>query len=472
MLNVQIEVMDTIVAFLHKKWRIKKDTGYGVVCFCFSLCYCLPMRKPVNTRLPPRKNFVKTTSYQKIKMSGNIDDKDILNSTTQEIVLGTSENGEENEANEIVGPVQVHEPVIQLIDLVSESGSVILINDVKTGNENLPENLSYQVPSWSSLYRKWHRGINPEDTSTPAPSEPTREPAKEPFDIRIEYLQRFIQENEGFNDLCGQPGAEWPGILGKKGLRKEYKRVYNYAEKYYPEVLEYNDYPHPSIIERDVPNPRMAPDRADSGGADIGADLRRFFTERRRSQSAAAGLESSEKQEKPRFKNLVRPSPPPPTHQLPPRPSTSTGALSWQETKKRLLPLNLASKKLVSEEFAREIEVSNILEFKPVFEDHEGIHDTVNNAIRNHVGRRQRFLEAYKKIQDQTVQHLREIDPNPGRYEYKPVETKDQSGESLPETSLHRLVPNAGYYQSGPCTPQCCVCGDDKCIWNQANYTD
>ena len=90
-----------------------------------------------------------------------------------------------NEANEIVGPVQVHEPVIQLIDLVSESGSVIVINEVKTGNENMPENLSYQVPSWSSLYRKWHRGINPEDTSTPTPSEPTREPAKEPFDISV-----------------------------------------------------------------------------------------------------------------------------------------------------------------------------------------------------------------------------------------------------------------------------------------------
>ena len=459
MLNAQIEGMNTIVAFLHKKWRIKKDTGYG---FRFSPCYCLPMRKQMNTRLPLSKNFVKTTSDQKIKMSGNIDGEDILNSTTQEIVLGTSENGEENE---IVGPEPALEPVIQLIDLVSESGSVIVINEVKTGNENMPENLSYQIPRdclgiTSSLYRKWHRGINPEDTSTPAPSVST----KEPFDIRIEYLQRFIQENEGFNDLCGQPGAEWPGILGKKGLRKEYKRVYNYAQKYYPEVLEYNDYPHPANIEKDMPNllqypPRTAPDRVD-----IRADLGRFFTERK----------SSEKQEKPRFKNLVKPSPTPPTHQLPPRPSTSTGALSWQETKKRLIPLNLASKKLVSEEFAREIEVSNILEFKPEIEDHEGIHETVNNAIRNHVGRRQRFLEAYKKIQDRTVQHLREIDPNPGhRYEYKsPVETKDQSGESLPETSLHRLVPNAGFYQSGPCTPQCCVCGEDKCIWNQANYTD
>ena len=57
-------------------------------------------------------------------MSENNDGKDILNNTTQEIVLGTSENEDENEANEIVGPVQVHEPVIQLIDLVSESGSV------------------------------------------------------------------------------------------------------------------------------------------------------------------------------------------------------------------------------------------------------------------------------------------------------------------------------------------------------------
>jgi hypothetical protein len=401
-------------------------------------------------------------------MSENQENQDILNDTTEEIVLGTSENENENETNEIVGPVQVHEPVIQIIDLVSETGSE------KNGNDDWPENLRSQVPS--ALYRRWHRGINPEDTSTPT-SEPTRVPAKEPFDIRIEYLQRFVIENEGFHDLCGQPGAEWPGILGKKGLRKEYERVYNYAERNYPEVLRYNDYPHPSVIERDVPNFRMArsperfTDRADSGGADIGADLRRFFTERRRSQSAATGHRSSDQQEspRPRFANLVRPSPP--THQLPPRPSTSTGALSWQETKQRLLPLNQASKKLVSEEFAREIEVSKILEFKPSFEDHEGIHDVVNNAIRNHVGRRQRFLEAYKKIQDQMEQHLGEIDPNPGRYEYKPDETEEQTGESLPVASMHRSVSteqqgitDIGYYQNGPCTPQCCVCNDDKCI--------
>ena len=136
----------------------------------------------------------------------------------------------------------------------------------------------------------------------------------------------------------------------------------------------------------------------------------------------------------------------------------------------------------MSEEFAREIEVSNILEFKPSFEDHEGIHDVVNNAIRNHVGRRQRFLEAYKKIQDQMDQHLSEIDPNPGRYEYKPLETEEQTGESLPGASMHRSastnqpkqqgISNVGYYQNGPCTPQCCICNDDNCIWNQANYTD
>ena len=94
----------------------------------------------------------------------------------------------------------------------------------------------------------------------------------------------------------------------------------------------------------------------------------------------------------------------------------------------------------MSEEFAREIEVNKILEFKPSFEDDSGIHEVVNNAIRNHVGRRQRFLEAYKKIQDQLEQHLGEIDPNPGRYEYKPDETEEQTGESLPVASMHRSV--------------------------------
>jgi hypothetical protein len=76
-------------------------------------------------------------------------------------------------------------------------------------------------------------------------------------------------------------------------------------------------------------------------------------------------------------------------------------------------------------------------------------------------------------------QHLSEIDPNPGRYEYKPLETEEQTCESLPGASMHRSVSteqqgitDIGYYQNGPCTPQCCVCNDDKCIWNQANYTD
>jgi hypothetical protein len=322
------------------------------------------------------------------------------------------------------------------------------------------------------LYRRWYRGINPTDTSTPT-SEPSRE------DVRIEYLQRFVQENEGFHDLCGQPGLEWPRILSKQGLREEYERVYKYAERNYPEVLKYNDYPHPTVIERDLPKFRMArsparsTDCADSGDVDIGADLRRFF-ERRRSQSAATGHRSSDRQERPRprFENLVRPNPP--THQLPPRPSTSAGALTWQETKRMLIPLNQESKKLVSDEFVREVEVNKILEFRPSFDDHSGIHEVVNNAIRNHVGRRQKFLEAYQKIQDRLVHHLGEIDPNPGRYEYKPNETEEPTGESMPVVSMHRSVsPEQTEQQgNGPCTPQCCVCNDDNCIWGQANYTD
>ena len=206
------------------------------------------------------------------------------------ILLGTSENENTSETNEIVGPVYVHEPVIPLIDLVSESSSE------KNGNDEV---------SSSTDWGKWYRGINPTDTSTP-----TNEPSRE--DVRIEYLQRFVQENEGFHDLCGQPGSEWPRILSRQGLREEYARVYAYAERNYPDVLRYNDYPHPTVIERDLPKFRMArsparsTDRADSGDVDIGADLRRFF-ERRRSQSAATGHRSSDRQERPRprFENLV-----------------------------------------------------------------------------------------------------------------------------------------------------------------------
>ena len=119
----------------------------------------------------------------------------------------------------------------------------------------------------------------------------------------------------------------------------------------------------------------------------------------------------------------------------------------------------------------REIEVNKILEFRPSFEDDSGIHEVVNNAIRNHVGRRQKFLEAYQKIQDWLVHLLGEIDPNPGRYEYKPDETEEPTGESLPVVSMHRSV-STEQQGNGPCTPQCCVCNDDNCIWGQANYTD
>jgi hypothetical protein len=73
----------------------------------------------MSRQLPARNNYVKSES----KMAENPENQDILNDTTEEIVLGTSENENASETNEIVGPVQVHEPVIQIIDLVSETGS-------------------------------------------------------------------------------------------------------------------------------------------------------------------------------------------------------------------------------------------------------------------------------------------------------------------------------------------------------------
>jgi hypothetical protein len=137
--------------------------------------------------------------------------------------------------------------------------------------------------------------------------------------------------------------------------------------------------------------------------------------------------------------------------------------------------LNQESKKLLSDEFVREVEVKKILEFKPKFKDNSGIADVVNNAIRNHVGRRQKFLEAYQKIQDRLVHHLNRghpiPDPNPGRYKNKSDEFEEPSGEASPMVSMHRSA-SPEQQGNGLCTPQCCVCNDDNCIWGEANYTD
>ena len=176
-------------------------------------------------------------------MADNQENDDIFDESTKEIVVGTSEEENNSVANEIVGPVHVHEPIIPIIDLVSESSSEKVKNEVSSSTD------------WG----QWYRGINPTDTSTP-----TNDPARS--DVRIEFLQRFIQENEGFYDLCGQPGGNWPMCLSRQELRAEYARVYAFAEREYPDIVQNNDYPHPKVIDSEgvPPNFRMAtPDQDD-----------------------------------------------------------------------------------------------------------------------------------------------------------------------------------------------------------------
>jgi hypothetical protein len=170
--------------------------------------------------------------------------------------------------------------------------------------------------------------------------------------------------------------------------------------------------------------------------------------------------------------------PGPTAYQLPPRPSTSAGSMTWQETKRALGPLNQESKKLLSDEFVREVELKKILEFKPKFEDNSRIAEVFNDAIRKHMGRRQRFLEVYQKLQDRFEQQLRLglpiPDPNPGNYENyenKTDELEEPSGEVSPMVSMHRST-SPEQSEHGLCTPQCCVCNDDDCIWGKANYTN
>jgi hypothetical protein len=306
---MQIENTSMIVALSNKKPHNTKMYELRLFLFSFPpLLLFLNAKTNGNRQLPVRKfyeNYVKSV----INMAENPENDDIFDESTKEIVVGTSEDENISVANEIVGPVHVHEPTIPLIDLVSESSSEKTVNEVSSSTD------------WG----QWYRGINPTDSSTP-----TNDPARS--DVRIEFLQRFVQENEGFNDLCGQPGREWPMILSRQKLRDEYARVYAYAEREYPDILRYNDYPHPTVIDRDTPNFRMAtPDQVDSEPDvpedPIRSDLRRYF-KRKRSQS---GYRSPvwpprsllDQQGRPSFGNLVRMGPGPTAYQLPPRPSTS-----------------------------------------------------------------------------------------------------------------------------------------------------
>ena len=150
--------------------------------------------------------------------------------------------------------------------------------------------------------------------------------------------------------------------------------------------------------------------------------------------------------------------------------------MTWQETKRALGPLNQESKKLLSDEFVREVEMKKILEFKPKFEDNSRIAEVFNDAIRKHVGRRQRFLEVYQKLQERWEQQQKLgipiPNPNPGYYENQTDELEEPSGEVSPMVSMHRSTLSEQSEQPGLCTPQCCVCNDDDCILGKANYTN
>jgi hypothetical protein len=187
-----------------------------------------------NRQLPVAK-FNEKNVKSVINMADNPENDEIFEESTKEIVVDTGEDENISVANEIVGPVHVHEPIIPSSEKVE--------NEVSSSTD------------WG----QWYRGINPTDTSTP-----TNDPARS--DVRIEFLQRFIQENEGFNNLCGQPGRNWPMILSRQELRAEYARVYAFAEREYPDIVQNNDYPHPKVIDSEgvPPNFRMAtPDQDD-----------------------------------------------------------------------------------------------------------------------------------------------------------------------------------------------------------------
>ena len=149
---------------------------------------------------------------------------------------------------------------------------------------------------------------------------------------------------------------------------------------------------------------------------------------------------------------------------------------TWNETKRVLKPLNQGSKKLLADGFVNEVELNKILEFKPKFEDHSKIAEVFNEAIKSHVGRRARFLEVYKKQQERWDYYLRTgiplPNPNPG-YSGPTVPTdelEETPGEvsTEPEISMH----SSNLSEPGLCSPQCCICDDDDCIWGKANYTN
>ena len=446
-----------IVAFFGKNLSIWR---------CFVLFLFSPRRTTKNKRLPfPVKIFDIKRVFTVIKMSDN---ENILNETTNEIVVVQEGAEESSLLDEAVGPVHVHKPIIPLIDLVSESGSE-----------------SEKVSSSSG---------GPTDTSTPI-TDPARW-RRVRFDVRIEHMRCLVQENERFNDLAGQPNIEiWPENLNLSELRQEYAQMYAVCREEYPEILEASGLPHPSVVESGVEGNDGAEGVAEaetgtqgSTTSYLGDSTPEVPINPLEPEVYAAPRQWPRQYQRQRSRGYSSPNwPPRPLLERPtlsvrpgplaraetfenylrnPRPSTSTWIPPWEETKRVLKPINEESKKLLTECYANENELSRILNFKPKFEDHSTIAEVFNNAISKNVGRRARFLQVWKQQQQRMEYYIRAgmslPNPNAG---YAAEETREGQVNETQEPSSEEATEKM-------CSPQNCVCGDDDCVWGKANYTN
>ena len=351
------------------------------------------------------------------------------------------------------------------------------------------------------VYSEWSRGLA--STSTP-----TNDPARaRRGEVQIDHMSCLAQENERFYNMFGQPDlntpdSTWPTNLNRNELKETYARAYAVMENEFPELLEgAEDFPHPSEFESDT-------EGSEGEDSDVVAVTPRGSTTTNTVEAAPETPEGPVGSDVmgPVFNNYLRPRigyrspiwPPPPLWQqcrpiqqvrpgpiptpnsrFSPVPSTSAGVMrpGWHGSKYRLVPMNQDAKKLWARGFTTEVAISKILAEKAEMSgEDQKVADAFNEALRNQVGRRARFLEVFKNQQARYENYIKNgiplPNPNPGYSgsEIPSGEFEEALGEisNDPEDS----VLSSNLSEPGQCSPENCVCNGENCVWENANYTD
>jgi hypothetical protein len=471
---MRLAFLGFLVKFLTKRITLALAFVLMFVMISAESAECTPSQLPVNKNL---EIFTKKVKFVKIEMSDQI-----FNDTTVEV------NPDDTNAA----------PVIPLIDLASESGS--------DNVEILDEVTSTTTPGRSprQVYNEWSRGLA--STSTPTPNDLARARRGE---VQAEHLRCLAQENERFYNMFGQPDmnmpdSTWPTHLTRSELKETYARAYAVMENEFPELLELEnfDYPHPTAFESDTEGsdgeesdvvaviPRDStttntveePVGSDAMGPVMGPVFNSYLRPRSGYRSPTWPPLPLWQWSSGRPTQEVRPGPIP-NARFNPVPSTSSGVTrpEWHGSEFGLVPLNQDAKKLWEKGFVTEVAIGKILAEKAEMSgDDQKAADAFNEALKNQVGRRARFLEVFKNQQTRYESYIRRLklygtplpNSNPGYSgsEVPSGEFDEALGENSNDPEVSVLSSNLS--EPGQCSPENCVCNGENCVWENANYTD